>query len=112
MKLHAVTIDTSNPQALAAWWSKALGIEVANDYGAVVQLGPSPALPLFQFQQVNDVPRERNRVHVDLKTSDIDSETARLVKLGATVVQKFDLPQIRYTTLTDLDGNKFDLVQE
>ncbi|MCZ7447227.1 VOC family protein [Agrobacterium rhizogenes] len=58
------------------------------------------------------MPTQRNRVHVDLKTSDLDGETERLVQLGATALQKFELPQIRYTTLTDPDGNKFDLVQE
>ncbi|EMF61993.1 Hypothetical protein EPM1_0952 [Stenotrophomonas maltophilia EPM1] len=51
-------------------------------------------------------------MHFDLKTADLDGETQRLVALGASVVQKFEMPQIRYTTLTDLDGNKFDLIQE
>lgn len=112
MQLHAITIDTANPQKLAAWWSEALGIMVGNDYGQIVQLAASPVVPPFQFQKIEDVPTQRNRVHVDLKTSDLDGETERLVGLGATVVQKFKLPQIRYTTLTDPDGNKFDLIQE
>lgn len=112
MKIHAITIDTANPQKLAAWWSEVLGIAIANDYGAIVQLASSTAVPPFQFQKIDDVPTQRNRVHVDLKTSDLEGETTRLVALGATVVQKFELPQIRYTTLTDLDGNKFDLIQE
>lgn len=112
MKIHAITIDTANPQKLAAWWSDALGIAIANDYGMMVQLAASPTVPPFQFQKIEDVPTQRNRVHVDLKTPDLDGETARLVALGATVVQKFELPQIRYTTLTDPDGNKFDLIAE
>lgn len=112
MKIHAITIDTANPQKLAAWWSKALGLAISNDFGKMVQLELSPALPQFQFWKIEDVPTQRNRVHVDLKTPDLDSETARLVALGATVVEKFELPQIRYTTLTDPDGNRFDLVQE
>lgn len=112
MKIHAITIDTANPQKLAAWWSRVLGIAIGNDYGQIVQLAASPAVPLFQFQKIEDVPTQRNRVHVDLKTPDLDGETARLVTLGATVVQKFELPHFRYTTLTDPDGNKFDLVQE
>lgn len=112
MKIHAITIDTANPQKLAAWWSEVLGIAVANDYGLIVQLALSSAVPLFQFQKIEDVPTQRNRVHVDLKTPDLDGETERLVALGATVVQKFELPKIRYTTLTDPDGNKFDLVQQ
>ncbi|MBV6791823.1 VOC family protein [Xanthomonas euvesicatoria] len=112
MRVHAITIDTANPQKLAAWWSQALGLAVANDYGQIVQLARTPEVPPFQFQKIDDVPTQRNRVHIDLKTPDLDGETDRLVALGATVVQKFELPQFRYTTLTDPDGNKFDLVQE
>lgn len=112
MKIHAVTIDTSNPKKLAGWWSEVLGIPIGNDYGQIVQLAASPAVPPFQFQKAEDLPSQRNRVHVDLKTPDLDGETDRLVALGAAVVQKFELPQIRYTTLSDPDGNTFDLVQE
>ncbi|ENN83866.1 hypothetical protein RHSP_41645 (plasmid) [Rhizobium freirei PRF 81] len=112
MRIHAITIDTSNPQRLAAWWSEVLGIGIGNDYGRIVQLAASPNFLPFQFQKIEDVPTQRNRVHVDLKTTDLDGETERLVGLGATVVQKTELPQIRYTTLSDPDGNKFDLVQD
>lgn len=112
MKIHAITIDTANPQKLAAWWSEVLGLPIAGDYGQIVQLAASSNVPLFQFQNIDDLPTERNRVHADLKTSDLDSETERLVALGATIVRKLELPQIRYTTLTDPDGNKFDLIQE
>lgn len=112
MKIHAITIDTAHPQKLATWWSHVLGIAVANDYGQIVQLADSDSVPLFQFQKIDDVPTQRNRVHVDLKTSDLDGETGRLLELGATLVQKFELPQFRYATFADPDGNKFDLVQE
>lgn len=112
MKIHAITIDTANPQKLAAWWSEALGITITNDYGRIVQLAASLTIPPLQFQKIEDVPTQRNRVHLDLKTLDLDGETERLITLGATVVQKIELPQIRYTTLTDPDGNKFDLVAE
>lgn len=112
MKIHAITIDTANPQNLAAWWSQVLGVAVANDYGQIVQLALSANIPPFQFQKIEDASRQRNRVHIDLKTVDLDGETDRLVALGATVVQKIALPQIRYNTLTDPDGNNFDLVAE
>lgn len=112
MKIHAITIDTAHPQKLAAWWSHALGIMVANDYGQIVQLAASDDVPPFQFQKIDDLPTQRNRVHFDLKTPDLDGETERLLELGATVVEKFDFPQFRYTTFADPDGNKFDLVQE
>ena len=112
MKLHAITIDTIDPQKLAAWWSEALNLEIAADFGVIVQLVHSSDLPPFQFQKVVDTSTHRNRVHVDLKTPDLDGEVARLVAIGARVEEIFELPQIRYASLLDPDGNKFDLVAE
>ncbi len=110
MKIHAITIDCANPQKLAAWWSQALGVAVGNDFGQIVQLAPSPDLPQIQFQQIADVPTQTNRVHADFRTPDLDGATNRLVALGATVVRKVELPQMRYTTFLDPDGNTFDLI--
>ncbi|WP_353474193.1 VOC family protein [Salipiger sp. H15] len=112
MKLHAITIDTSDPQRLAAWWSEALRIPMGMDYGMIVQLGTSASIPPIQFQKIEDVPEQRNRVHFDLKASDLDRETARLVSLGATVLKEIALPEIRFTSFADPDGNFFDVVQE
>ena len=111
MQIHAVTIDPLNPQQLAAWWSNALGINIGADYEQIVQLEATPHFPLFQFQKIEDVPVQRNRVHVDFRTSDLDAEITKLVNLGASHLQTYDLPSIRYASLADLDGNKFDVVQ-
>lgn len=112
MKTHAVTIDTENPQALAAWWSEALGVAIGIDHGVLVTLATPPDLLPLQFFKTEGMTKQRNRVHPDFKTPDLDKETERLVALGATVIQKYELPQIRFTTLTDPDGNNFDLIQE
>lgn len=112
MKIHAVTIDTTNPRELAAWWSKALGLAIGNDYGQIVQLAPSPDLPLIQFQKIEDVPTQRNRVHLDLRTPDLDHESQHLLSIGATLVKRYELPQIRYATFLDPDGNTFDIISD
>lgn len=112
MKIHAVTIDTANPQELAAWWSKALGLGIGNDFGQIVQLAPSPDLPLIQFQKIEEVPTQRNRVHLDLRTPDLDHESQHLLSIGATLVKRYELPQIRYATFLDPDGNTFDIVSD
>jgi hypothetical protein len=46
-------------------------------------------------------------VHLDLITTDFDSELARLRKLGATEVATFE----HWTTLADPEGNEFDLIR-
>lgn len=112
MKTHALTIDTTTPQALAAWWAEALGVPIGTDHGVLVTLVTPPDLLPLQFFKTEQASTQRNRVHPDFRTPDLDKETERLVSLGATVVQKFEFPHFRFTTLTDPDGNNFDLVQE
>lgn len=63
-------------------------------------------------QKIADLPTQRNRVHADFSTGNLDGETDRLVALGAKVVEKIELPQVRYTKMTDPVDNRFDLVQE
>ncbi|MBD7922876.1 VOC family protein [Xanthomonas sp. CFBP 8703] len=112
MKTHALTIDTIDPQALAAWWSQALGVAIGTDHGVLVTLDTPPHLLPLQFFKTERATTGRNRVHPDFRTPDLDKETERLSALGASVVQKYELPQIRFTTLADPEGNTFDLIQE
>jgi hypothetical protein len=42
----------------------------------------------------------------------LDAETERLVGLGATVVAKVAENGIRFATLVDPEGNKFDVTDE
>jgi len=111
METHALTIDTINPQALAAWWAQALGVAIGTDHGVLVTLATPPHLLPLQFFKTERTTMGRNRVHPDFRTPDLDKETERLAALGARVVQKYELPQIRFTTLADPEGNTFDLIQ-
>lgn len=88
------------------------GVAIGIDHGMLVTLAMPPnSLPL-QFFKINEVTRQRSRAHLDFKTPDLDKETERLVALGASVEEKYVFPEFRYTTLTDPEGNNFDLIQE
>jgi hypothetical protein len=52
----------------------------------------------------------KNRLHLDLITSDFEAETARLLALGATTARQVEKNGARWTTLLDPEGNEFDLV--
>lgn len=112
MKIHAITIDSDNPKKLASWWAEVLRVTIAMNSENIVRLAPSPFLPPIQFQKVESSSNQINRVHLDLSTLDIKTETTRLIKLGAMVIQKFELSQISHVTFLDPDGNKFDLYEE
>ena len=51
----------------------------------------------------------KNRVHFDLITADIESESARLIGLGATKLTSHDGPA-HWVTFADPEGNEFDLI--
>jgi hypothetical protein len=57
------------------------------------------------FQQVDVEPVRKKPLHLDLDSRDRDAEVARLVGVGATVVERFEA----HTWLRDPEGNDFCL---
>jgi len=58
------------------------------------------------------VPEDRagkNRPHVDLLSPDYEAEVVRVIGLGAERVDDFDEYGTRWTTLSDPEGNVFDI---
>ncbi|HWN35362.1 MAG TPA: VOC family protein [Pseudonocardia sp.] len=114
LALEMVTFDCADPQRLAEFWSAALGTKVDGDYGDFVILArPSERSPALGFQRVPEPKPGKNRMHVDLNSSDRVAEVARLVELGATV--QYDrlgtVPGIDWSTLADPEGNEFCVSQ-
>ncbi len=104
LSIGMVTIDCSDPQSLAGFWTAALDTTVAGDYGDFVALTGTPALGL---QKVAEPRTGKNRVHVDLHTDNRAAEVARLTALGATVLAAGNAPGMWWTVLADPEGNEF-----
>jgi predicted enzyme related to lactoylglutathione lyase len=105
--------DATDAARAAAFWSDVLGRPV-ND-GATAQDAAidatTPELgPRLAFHRVPEAKTAKNRFHPDLITSDLESETSRLLSLGAKVVNELSTDTARWTTFTDQDGNEFDLI--
>src|SRR3954452_15814490 len=99
--LGDVVFDCRHPASLARFWAAAVdGYAVApyddeeiarlqalgydgpeDDPGVIVESIEGPRL---YFQLVPEPKATKNRVHLDLRTHDLDAEVARLVALGAT----------------------------
>lgn len=103
-----ITIDSANPGPLAQWWAQQTGgtIEQENDGWFYVVALPAGLYPLA-FQKVDDPTPGKNRVHLDLTTTDLDGETTRLVEAGASEVAQHTMGDFRWVTLADPDGNVF-----
>ncbi len=104
LSIGMVTIDCSDPQSLAEFWTAALGVTVAGDYGGFVLLAGTPALGL---QKVPELRTGKNRVHLDLYTEDRAAEVTRLTGLGASVLAECNAPGLWWTVLADPEGNEF-----
>ena len=122
--LGDVVFDCSHPASLARFWAAAVdGYAVApyddeeiarlqslgysgpeDDPGVIVE---SDHLPRLYFQLVPEGKVAKNRLHLDLRTDDLESEVARLVRLGATVLATYEGRRV----LADPEGNEFCLVR-
>lgn len=103
-----VTVDTRDPDRLAAWWAEAVGSTVAPVMpGEFVTVALPNGLNLG-FQRVEDPTAGKNRVHLDLTDDDADAAVARLMSLGATERERHSFgDEFSWVVLEDPDGNAF-----
>jgi hypothetical protein len=100
-------IDASDPATLGSWWREALGWVVVNDDPDEFEIRPSAdRLPGLLFLPVPDHKTSKNRLHLDFRPDDRDSEVDRLLALGATRVDIGQGEQT-WTVLQDPEGNEF-----
>jgi hypothetical protein len=119
-----VVFDCRHPASLARFWAAALdgyavapydeaeldrlratGIDDPEDDPTVL-VEPSPGGgPRLWFQLVPESKIVKNRVHLDLACADVSAEVERLTRLGARVLAAPG----RWVTMTDPEGNEFDV---
>jgi catechol 2,3-dioxygenase-like lactoylglutathione lyase family enzyme len=111
--LLGVTIDCAAPDRLAEFWSQVLGYEARHELpnGAHLIAKDEQTAPWLAFTPVPGAEHtehtKKNRLHLDLRPDDQQSEVERLVALGAAradVGQPADAP---WVVLADPEGNEF-----
>lgn len=109
--LNHITFDCADAERLAGFWSSVLDEDV--DAGASPDFATitSRTSASWMFVKVPEPKSVKNRVHVDLATEDLEAELERVVGLGATRVADYDEAGTRWTTLSDPEGNEFDVVK-
>ena len=120
-KFTELAIDCADPMGLAMFWCSVLDYEVQGEDDGVVTIGSpmvpegknrlGPVPPVLTFAHVPEGKTVKNRVHLDVNPADREQgeEIARLVGLGATVVND-NRPEFTWVTLTDPEGNEFDVL--
>jgi hypothetical protein len=119
--VHEIVFDCERAPALARFWAAAvdgyevrpyddaeiarlaaLGLTPETDPNVMVD-GPGASLC---FQQVAKTKRDKNRVHLDLRSDDRRGEVLRLIDLGASMHADYE----RHTVMLDPEGNEFCVV--
>jgi hypothetical protein len=113
IEVLALTIDCTDAAKLAQFWAEALGRPV--NAGATEQRARIAAVdvttgPLLSFQQVPEGKTVKNRLHLDLGSTEMAAESERLLGLGATRLWDVERGDVRWTTFADPEGNEFDLI--
>jgi hypothetical protein len=121
-RLADIIFDCAQPSSLARWWASTLdGYRVApydtaelerlRDMGVfdpeddpMVLVEPAVGEgPRYLFQRVQEPKRHKNRLHLDLRSDDLEAEVARLIDRGAVELYRIDAN----VTMADPEGNEF-----
>ena len=106
-----VVIDSQRADEIAGFWSALLDRPVndgANQF-LLIPASDDRTFPALMFLAVPEPRQGKNRMHLDLVATDLPAEVERAVALGATKIAEFDEYGTRWTTLTDPEGNVFDI---
>jgi Glyoxalase-like domain len=106
--IAALAVDCHDPAGLARWWSRLLGgeVEVDDDGDATLR---APGLNI-DFPRVPEAKTVKNRLHLDLRSSDLAEATAQALALGATKADDI-YDQGRWQVLRDPEGNEFCILR-
>jgi hypothetical protein len=100
-------VDARDPRALGLWWQEALGWVVVNDDPDEFEIRQtSDRLPGLLFVPAAEPKTTKNRLHLDFRPDDRDTEVERLLALGATRVDVGQGDQT-WIVLGDPEGNEF-----
>ncbi|MFL5766711.1 MAG: VOC family protein [Actinomycetota bacterium] len=110
-EIRFVTVDSRDPERLAEFWSRVLGVDVEERFGDgyVILSRPVDGAPRVTFQAVPEEKAGKNRMHFDLKVANIEDATRELEELGAmrTLDGDFEEQGYRWRVMRDPEGNEF-----
>lgn len=110
LTLGQIAIDSNQAAELAGFWSRLLDRPVAGDANPYFAVIPGDErFPTLMFLGVPEPRTSKNRLHLDLTTPDIPAEVERAVSLGATKLGDYSEFGFTWTSLTDPEGNVFDI---
>jgi predicted enzyme related to lactoylglutathione lyase len=115
-----IVIDCSDLDVSAQFWSGVLGYTIGEPVPELASTGRYRSLQPESgagidvlLQRVPDVKGQKNRLHLDLRTPDLDAEVSRVLGLGARLLTREPVTEDGWSwhILADPDGNEFCVLQ-
>jgi predicted enzyme related to lactoylglutathione lyase len=107
----SVTIDATDPEALARFWAELLGLAVRPREGRFVALQRPPAdAPELVFQPVPEPKQGKVRIHLDVNVPDLSAAARRVRELGGSDVSEIQEDGDTWLVMRDPEGNEFCLI--
>ena len=110
-----IVIDCSDLERSARFWASVLGFTAGRattgPYRTLMPAGGHGIEVLLQ--RVPEDKGQKNRLHLDLRTAEMDAEVRRILGLGATLLTERAVVEGRWRwhVLADPDGNEFCVLQ-
>ena len=109
LSFFTVVFDADDPQRVGRFWAAALERQlIESEPESWTSL---PGDPQLDFMKVPEGKITKNRVHLDWHAADREAEVERLMSLGATRLWDVENEDFEWTTLADVEGNEFCVVQ-
>jgi predicted enzyme related to lactoylglutathione lyase len=107
-----LTIDVSDLERGASFWTTAAGTEVIDaDEGYVWTSPIVPGGPGLVLQRVDEPKLQKCRVHLDFRPADADAAVAWVLANGGRLLTEVVERDYRLAVVTDPDGNELCLLR-
>ena len=108
--LRAIVLDVNDLESCAGFWSEILGKEISFKTDKYCRIGGGDDTPSLLLQKVPEQHEHKNRAHIDLDVTDLETAIQRAVGLGGTKLDEISESGITWAVMADPDSNEFSIV--
>ena len=106
-----LVLDCSDLDRVGDFWGEALGYRKVGYAEPYLVLAPADggSGPELVLQRVPEPKTVKNRMHLDIRTGEMETEVERLLALGATriTIEPIEEQGMRWVVMADPDHNEF-----
>ncbi len=106
--VRSVMLDCHDVDVMVDFWGQLLGLEQKLRFPGYAWMSRmTEGGQSLAFQQVPEPKTVKNRMHLDMGSSDPDAFVARVEALGGTRLQGHEISGFSWTVCADPEGNEF-----